>query len=341
MASPTTPTTPIYDPADANKDGYVSEAEFKAAYPEKVNAYESLITMFSAIGITGDITDVNSLPGWIATTIQNDPTLLDNKALFMSELYKSQPYIDRFSGLVEIRKNNASNPTNPMVVPSESEYLQMESTYKQILSPVKNMYGADINKEIGTLIAKNISPIELQDRVTVANSWVMSQDPNLKAQLQTYYGIGDNELLGYALNPDRGLAQIQKAAGAAQLGAQALASSVDLNRKQSEDIVSALTAGGMAKDAYGAGLKASEVLQDITSGTATAYNPLAGSLTGVQRLAGMEGTQLGTAEVLGAALGINTEAATKVSGLKSRERARFEGASGGTNVLQEQVSGTV
>jgi hypothetical protein len=341
MASPTTPTTPIYDPADKNKDGYISEAEFKAAHPDKVNAYETIVTMFSAIGITGDIDDVNSLPGWIANTIKTDPTLLDNKALFMSELYKSEPYKQRFSGLTEIRKNNASNPTNPMVVPSEAEYLQRESTYKQILSPVKSMYGASINAEIGMLIAKNISPIELQDRVTVANSWVMSQDANLKAQLQTYYGIGDNELLGYALNPDLGLSQIQKAAGAAQLGAQALASAVDLNMKQSEDLVVALTAGGMAKDAYQAGQKAAEVLQDIASGTATAYNPLAGSLTGVQRLAGMEGTQLGTSEVLGAALGVNTEAATKIGGLKSRERARFEGASGGTNVLAEQVSGTV
>jgi hypothetical protein len=330
----------VYAPADTNKDGTVTETEAEAYYkkqnPTKVNAYDALVGMFDDLGI-------KELGTWLRDTIYKTPTLVDNKSQLMTELYNSKPYTERFSGLDTIRKYNASaaGKDNPMAVMSEAEYLNAETTYKQILAPVSNMYGTDLNKKVGDIIAKNISPLELQERVVIAQSWVNAVDPNIKAQLQSYYQIDDTLLMQYALEPDRGLVEIQKAAGAAQLGAQALQSSIDINKKQSEDIIQSLVSTGASKDLLSAGQQAAATLQEITSGTATAYNPNAGSLVGTQQLAKIEGTNLEAADILGASLGINTGAAEEIRGLKSRERARFEQGQGGTNVLQTNVSGTV
>jgi len=344
MATPTEPVKEIFDPADINKDGYVSEEEFRKAYPDRVSAYDLIVNEFNQYG-------VGEIGQWIKDTLSKDPTLLDRPSELNTKLYESKPYSDRFSGLVKIREFNADeskkaakDPTyvpNYMVVLSEGEYLRTETIYKQVLAPVISMYGDDLNAEIGKIIANNISPVELQNRVGIAQQWVDMQDPLLKEQLRKWYTIGDNELLKFALNPERGLAEIQKAAGAAQLGAQAVASAVSLNKEQSEALIQALVRTGASPDLLKAGQKAAETLQDITSGTATAYNPNAGSLVGTQQLAKIEGTDITGQEVLGAALGVNTEAASKIRGLKAREKARFEGASGGTNVLGQQVSGTV
>jgi hypothetical protein len=329
-----------YDAADTNKDGKVSPTEAEAYYkkqnPNKTSAYDSIVGLFDELGI-------KELGDWLRNTIQTTPTLVDNKSQLFTELYASQPYKDRFSGIDKIRQYNASaaGQTNPMAVMSEAEYLNAESTYKQILSPVSSMYGTDLNKKIGDIIAKNISPLELQERVVIAQSWVNAVDPNIKTELKKWYQIDDTLLMQYALEPDRGLVQIQKAAGAAQLGAQAIKSAVDINQKQSEDLLNSLVSTGASKDMLAAGQTAAQTLQEITSGTATAYNPNAGTLFGSLNLAKIEGTDLTAAQVLGANLGVDTTAAEKVRGLKSRERARFEGGQGGTNVLQTNVSGTV
>ncbi|NBT47128.1 MAG: hypothetical protein EBT07_04820 [Actinobacteria bacterium] len=325
--------SPAEKAADTNKNNSLEPNEL-ASYAEQQSAYDVVVNMFNNVGAP-------ELGQWLAQAIKGDPSLLDKQNELFSMLQDSDPYKKRFGGLVQLRDYNKKNPTNPVYVPSEAQYLATETQMKDILKPVSDMYKDNINTVVANLIGNQISPAELQTRVVIANNWVMNTDPNVKNALREYYGIDDSHLLGYALDPETGTAQIQKVAGAAELGAQALSSQVQLTAQESESLLKQLTSSGQAPDMLAAGQMAAGKLQDITAGISTSYNPNAGTLVGTQRLAGIEGTKLGTAEVLGAALGVDTAAATKVAGLKSRERARFEGTSGGTNVLQEQVSGTV
>jgi hypothetical protein len=322
-----------FDPADTNKDGKVDATEAAAA-AQKQSAFDVITHMFDNAGAP-------ELGAWLKATITGDPSLLDKQNELFSMLQNSDPYKARFSGLVQLRDHNQKNPTNPVFVPSEAQYLATEQQMKDILKPVADMYGPQTDTVIGNLIGNQISPAELQTRVTSANTWVMSQDPNVKEALKTYYGISDSDLLKLALDPTRGTAEIQRIAGVTALGAEAFSNHIDLSKQQTESLVQGLVSTGQAADTLQAGQLAAQKLQDITSGTATAYNPNAGTLAGTERLAKIEGTDLQASDILGSALGLNAGATEEIRGLKSRERARFEGGSAGTNVLQTNVSGTV
>jgi hypothetical protein len=321
------------DARDTNKDGVVDTQEVAAAV-SKTSAYDEIVHMFDGVGAP-------ALGQWLADFIKGDPTIVDRKSELLSQLQESDPYKQRFSGLVKIRDFNKKNPTNPIAVMSEAEYLNAENTYKQLLNPVKDLYGKDINKTIGDLIGNNISPVEIQSRINAASNWALSADPNIKKALKEYYGIEENQLISYALDPEKALTQIEKAAGLATLASEAYETRLNITKQYGETILQDLVASGKARDIAEAGQVAAKELQDITTGTATGYNPAAGTLRGVTELSKIEGGTLTGQEVLGAALGTDTAAAETVRGLKSRERARFEQGQGGTNVLGTQMSGTV
>lgn len=321
------------DARDTNKDGVVDTTELAAAV-SKTSAYSEIVNMFNGVGAP-------ELGQWLADFIKGDPTIVDRKAELIAQLQESEPYAKRFSGLTKIRAYNKKNPTNPIPVMSEGEYLNAENTYKQLLNPVKDLYGPNINQTIGDLIGNNISAVEVQSRVNAATNWALSADPNVKRALREFYGVTEDMLISYALDPENATTLIEKAAGVANLAGQAYEVQMNVTKQYSESMLNELVASGQARNLVEAGQMASAKLQDITTGTATGYNTSAGTLATNLKLAGIEGTDLTGEQVLGAALGTDTAAASKVTGLKSRERARFEGTTGGTNVLEQQMSGNV
>jgi hypothetical protein len=321
------------DARDTNKDGVVDTTEL-AASVSKTSAYSEIVNMFNGVGAP-------ELGQWLADFIKGDPTIVDRKAELIANLQESKPYAKRFNGLVKIRAYNKKNPTNPIPVMSEGEYLNAENTYKQLLNPVKDLYGANINKTIGDLIGNNISAVEVQSRVNAATNWALSADANVKRALREFYGVDESMLISYALDPENATTLIEKAAGVSNLAGQAYEVQMNLTKEYSEGMLTELVASGQARNLVEAGQLASAKLQDITTGTATGYNPAAGTLTGLTQLSRIEGSDLTGQEVLGAALGTDVAAAKEVTGLKSRERARFVQGQGGTNVLQTNVSGNV
>jgi hypothetical protein len=321
------------DLRDTNKDGVVDTQELAASI-SKTSAYAEIVRMFDGIGAP-------ELGQWLADFIKGDPTIIDRQAELIQNLQESEPYAKRFSGLIKIRDFNKKNPTNPIAVISEGEYLNAENTYKQLLNPVKDLYGPNINQTIGDLIGNNISAVEVQSRISAATNWALSADPGIKKALKEFYNIGETDLVGYALDPERATIQIEKAAGIATLAAEAYQTQLNITRDYSERMLQDLVSSGQAENIAQAGQIAAKELRDITTGTATGYNPSAGTLRGLTNLANIEGADLTGEQVLGAALGTDVTAATKVSGLKSRERARFEQGQGGTNVLTQQMSGNV
>ena len=66
-----------------------------------------------------------------------------------------------------------------------------------------------------------MSPQEIQGRVQFAQKYIGNTDPAVKQALQTYYGIGENDLVAYALDRTRGTAVLEQQARAVQIGAAA------------------------------------------------------------------------------------------------------------------------
>jgi hypothetical protein len=321
------------DVRDTNNDGVVDTEETAAAI-SKTSAYDEIVHMFDGVGAP-------ALGQWLADFIKGDPTIVDRKSELLSQLQTSDPYKQRFSGLIKLREFNKNNPTNPVPLMSEAQYLDAENTYKQLLEPVKDLYGPSINKTIGDLIGSNISSIEVQSRVNTAKNWALSADPNVKKALKEFYNVTEDDLVKYALDPATATTLIEKQAGMVTLASEAYDTQVKLTKDYSQNLLQDLVTSGQARNLVEAGQIAASKLQDITTGTATGYNPAAGTLKGVTQLAKIEGSDLTGEQVLGGALGTDTSAAAKVTALKSRERARFEQGQGGTNVLQTNVSGTV
>jgi hypothetical protein len=303
---------------------------------KQTEAYQLLVSVFNAAGDS-------ALGQFLADAIYDDPTLVERDAELLLLIQGSEPYKKRFSGLDKIRtyNNTTAGKANPIPVMSEGEYLDAENAYKQILYPVKDLYGANINQTIGDLIGANVSAVEVQSRLGAAQQWANNANPAVKQALKEFYNINDSDLVAYALDPKTATVMIEKQAGITALAAEAYDTQVKITQGYSERMLEDLVRTGQARNLTEAGQIAAKELRDITTGTATGYNPAAGSLATVTKLAGIEGTELTGESVLGAALGTDTAAAGKVSGLKSRERARFSGTTGGTNVLGEQMSGNV
>ena len=124
-------------------------------------------------------------------------------------------YKQRFAGnetLVKTGKNALS----------EYDYLQQENAYSEYLKA----YGVENlgNREtFATLIGNSVSGTEVQKRVSTAVDRVKNSDPQIMAQLKTYYPtLTDTDLVSYFLNPKQALPDLQRKVTASEIGAAAV-----------------------------------------------------------------------------------------------------------------------
>ena len=196
----------------------------------------------------------------------------------------------------------------------ELAYLEQEKSYRQILS----YYGLpsgfyDDNNDFANWIAGDVSPEEIGQRVSMATRLANNADPNLKRSLKQFYGVTDGDLTAYFLDRKRTTDILERQVRAAEIGAETLRSGVlKTGRKFAEGLVDAGIEAGQAR---------------------AALNDVADEVDTVRMLGDIEGNRVSRRDQVEAKLGIDTEADSKVRGLKSRERARFGGSAGGTRVL--------
>lgn len=134
--------------------------------------------------------------------------------VFMTKLREQPAYKERFAGN-EIRRAAGLN------VLSESEYLAMEDTYKQIARAGGLPTGMLDRGETTKLIGGDVSPAEWAQRVNEGYKAAQQADPIVRGQLKALYGVGDGELAAFFLEPDRALPLIERQFGAAKVAAEA------------------------------------------------------------------------------------------------------------------------
>jgi hypothetical protein len=136
------------------------------------------------------------------------------------ELRKTTSYINRFRGN-EIRRAAGLN------VVDEATYLQLEDSYNETLRAfgLQGYFGADrkvSQSKMADIIGNDISATEFKDRIDTVVTRVNNADPNIKTTLKSFYGIQDDDLVKYFLNPKENLPKLQEKVLSAEIGNEAL-----------------------------------------------------------------------------------------------------------------------
>ena len=271
-----------------------------AAKAERQSAYDSLLAEFNKYGLGSLVTDIKGL-------IEKDVP----PSQFVIELRNTPAYQQRF-------KANAERIKKGLSALSEAQYIQNEDNYRQVL----RTYGLnqfDNDEYVNQFLVNDVSPQELGERVVTAVNRIKMADSAITNTLRDYYGIADNDLVAYVLDPKTQLPAIQRRLAAAEIGVAAGRQGLKVGLPVAEQ----LAAQGVTKQEAERGyasiaeiLPTAEKLSDIYAGQ-------------------LEGYRLPEAEQ--EVFNTLASAQRKRQKLIERERAAFSGQSGvGRTSLTEQ-----
>lgn len=201
---------------------------------EQRNAYEALNNLFTGYGLS-------SLAPKIFQFIQ-DGYSADTISILLQD---TPEYKQRFAGNEQRRKAG-------MAVLSPSEYLSVESSYRQIMRQAGLPAGFyDQPADFNGFIERDMSPSELKSRVDLASQATTLANPAYKQALERMYGIDENHLTAYFLDPDRATPLLQKQAAASAIGAEALKRGLRTDASLMEQYATAGVTAEQAAKAYG------------------------------------------------------------------------------------------
>jgi hypothetical protein len=224
------------------------------------------------------------------------------EATITLQLQETDEYKNRF-------KANQERIKKGLAVLTPAEYLRVEDGYRQVL----RSYGLkqfDTDDYVSQFIANDISASELSNRVVTAVQRVQNADPAVSRQLRDFYGIGQADLVAYALDPTNQLQKIERQVAAAEVGVAA------------------------ARQGLQAGVSVAEQLaaQGVTQAEAQrGFATIADILPTAEKLSGIYGTTLdtyGQSEAEQEVFNSLASAQRKRQRLTAREVAAFSGSSG-------------
>jgi hypothetical protein len=173
-----------------------------AAEMARVDAIEVMKARFKQYGLESLVTKIKDL----AVSGASDTTIT-------LQLQETPEYKTRFSA-------NEARLKKGLQVLSPGDYLTMEDTYRQTL----RAYGLkqfDNDAYVKQFIANDVSPTELSNRVVTAVQRVQNADPAIALQLREFYGVGQDDLVAYVLDPEQQFQKIQRQVAASEIGVAA------------------------------------------------------------------------------------------------------------------------
>ena len=189
-----------------------------------------------------------------------------NEATIMLELQETEEYQQRF-------KANQERIKKGLAVLNPAEYLNVEDGYRQVL----RAYGLrqfDTDDYVSKFIANDVSPTEFSNRVVTAVQRVQNADPAISKQLRDYYGIGQQDLVAYALDPEQQFQKIERQVAAAEVGAAAARQGLTAGVSVAEQLAAQGVSQAEAQKGYATIadiLPTAEKLSSIYGGTMDTY----------------------------------------------------------------------
>lgn len=228
---------------------------------------------------------------------------------------KTNMWQERFGWVSQQREKKGLSYLN------EGQIVGMERQYRQMLSE------ADLpskfwneREDFHRWIANDVSPNEIQERVDLAEQWVNNRDKDYVKTMRDFYGIGKKDLVAYALDRKKGVEFLKQRAAAAEIGAVGRDTKLDsIGKNFSETLVDKGFSGDSVRGAFADAAVEEENLKDLAS---------------------LSGTSLREKAIVKSKLGMAPGVTKKIERLKSQERARFGGSSGGTSALGGSSSGS-
>lgn len=299
------------------------------ATPSPSNAAQQLGALLSGYGLTGNIASgITAMlaSGLDMTTITNiidspNPTAqIQGLGLTPSQLSAAQGLVaswqQRFSGN-QARIAAGLNPLSP------AEYIANEQSYKQVMSMAGIPTSSPLmsNDYLGKLMGTDVSPAEVQMRISAATAAVQNEDPQVLGQLQSQFGMTMPTILTHLLDPAVAAPIVQQEYNAALIGAEAARSGAAI----------AYGVTGSAGPLTALGLAA----QGITQGQAAqGFQTIAQQQAAMQSLAGRY-QGYGSAQGIGQQLEASTfgtqgaaQAQQNLERLKTQEVSAFSGSAG-------------
>jgi hypothetical protein len=142
---------------------------------------------------------------------------------------------------------------------SEAEYVTLEDQYQNVMRnyglPATYYTKDATGKQAGfeKFIAGDVSAAELEDRIAIAQKRVIDAPPQVKEALRQFYpDIKDGEILAYTLDPEKGLADIQKKVLAAEIGGAAMGAKLGATAARSEELARYGVTAETARQGFGA-----------------------------------------------------------------------------------------
>jgi len=197
------------------------------------------------------------------------------------------------------------------------EYIQAEQTYANALKNNGMPQGFyDQPDDFAKLIGGNVSAVEFNNRIQQGYVAAKSAPQGVKDQLATLYGITDQDLAAYFLDPTKATDVIQaKEKNAFTFGRQLQASQIAAQGQSQAGIQLGM---GTAEELAAQGITASQAQQGFQQigTTQELYNPLVGeqAISQEQQIAGTFGT--------------NAEARQAIANRKRKRQAAFETGGG-------------
>lgn len=159
---------------------------------------------------------LGSLADVLSARITDDPTLVDNPTVLLSSVRDTTEYKTRFKG-------NEKRRAAGLPELSPADYVGLENSFRDTLranSLPKGFY--DTQDDFANFIGQDISPNELNARVSQGYNAVMQAEPGTKAELKQLYGLSDGDIAAFFIDPARfNQSDAIKKAQAAQVASEA------------------------------------------------------------------------------------------------------------------------
>lgn len=290
-------------PEETVDDSEVTAAE--ALMPERKSIMDTLTARFTQYGLQGLAAKIKQL----AIDGANEDTIT-------FALQETDEYKKRF-------KANDTRLAKGLRVLSPAEYINVEDSYRQVL----RAYGLkqfDTDDYVSQFIANDVSPTELNNRVTTAVQRVQNASPVVSRTLRDYYGLGETDLVAYMLDPEQQAPQIERQVAAAEIGTAARLQGLEAGRSVAEQLAA----------------------QGITAAEAAkGYATIADILPSADKLSDIYGDTMdryGQAEAEQEVFNQLASAQRKRQRLSERETASFSGRSGlSSSALKKSISGQI
>ena len=196
------------------------------------------------------------------------------------QLRESEAFKRRFAA------NEARRAANKPAY-SVSQYLQLESAYRQVLNAAgmpKDFYND--KEDFETFISNDISPDEVQYRVQQGYAAVQNADPAVVNELKTLYGLDEGTLAAYFIDPNRTKDAVVRSARAAEVAAQARKQAdIGLSAAQAEQLVLGGVTEQQAQQAFGDVRALQELTRPMVGEQALTQEELIQGVTGINAAA--------------------------------------------------------